>query len=226
MNICIVTADRVQYLERCLNSIIMGSTERHTINVIDDCSADGTQEFLNSYLKKGLIHNVIFNKEKIGSAKSFNKIIDSTNGEWIVMTCDDMWFHRGWDKEVISVAKEEKDCGIVTFFNWRLFGITECSVIYNEKLWRSRSTGMGSVLLNRELYEKAGKFQIRGDKLMGFFAKPFCLRANAVSIKRNVHYSLRVPYASHMGEPQCKINLEKELEEYTKFRNYHKKGIK
>ena len=225
MNICIVTSDRRIYLERCLNSIIMSAPKQHDIHVIDDCSNDSTRELLQEYLHRKLIKNVILNTTKIGSAKSFNTIIDSTQGEWVIMTCDDMYFHRGWDNAIITTAKEQKDCGIVTFFNWRLFGICEGSVIFNDTLWKSRNTGLGSALLYRELYEKAGKFKINGDKLMGFFARPFCFRANAVQIKRNVHYSLRTPYAIHMGEPQCILNEENKLKEYEKFRNLHKKGI-
>ena len=62
IDICVVTYNRLIYLQKCINSIIASTTFKYRISVIDDSSNDGTQEWLQHMKDRGLIHNVIFNK--------------------------------------------------------------------------------------------------------------------------------------------------------------------
>lgn len=213
MDIAIVTYNRLPYLQKCVWSIIASQSTPHNIYIIDDCSNDGSREWLIDMRRRKLIKGIVLNKKPQGTAINFNIIIDFTEGETFVMANDDMYFHRDWDIEIEKIYQENKDCGIVTFYNYARFNFDKCVEWLNPSLIRTSRTGMGCTLVNRELYKKAGKFNLKKTKMMGYFATPFCVSASKVPIKRNKHYAPIPSFAIHMDERTCKLN---EIEYITK----------
>lgn len=213
MDIAIVTYNRLPYLQKCIWSIIASTKMEYNIYVSDDCSTDGTREWLVEMRSRGLIKALVLNKKPIGTAKNFNNIIDFTEGETFIMANDDMYFYRDWDKTVMNIYKKYEDCGIVSFYNYARINLDKCVKKVTPKLFTTCRTGMGCSLVNRDLYSKAGKFKLPKGKRMGYFATPFCVSATKVKIKRNKHYVPVKNYAVHMDEKHCKLN---EIEYITK----------
>ena len=224
IDICIVTYNRLIYLEKCINSIIASTTFKYRISVIDDSSNDGTQEWLQHMKDRGLIHNVIFNKTNQGTANNFNEIIDSTNSKYFVMCNDDMYFHRYWDYAVLDIITTYDDCGIVSFYDYTRYNFDEGVEKLNETTLKVPRTGLGASIINREVFDMSGKFILPDGAKMGYFATPFCNRFSKVNHKRNKHYGTVPNYVIHMDISSCKLNEKDYLTDYVNMRKKEKKG--
>lgn len=64
--------------------------EKFEVLVIDDCSSDGTADFLASY-RMPVSFRYFLNKENLGRAKSRNIGIKQSKGKLILMVDDDVW---------------------------------------------------------------------------------------------------------------------------------------
>ncbi|NNH27468.1 glycosyltransferase family 2 protein [Acinetobacter terrestris] len=92
VTIYIPTFNRVDLLERAINSVVTQSYKNIEIIVVDDCSTDGTQEFLKE-IAKGDERIKFFLKEKNGGAcESRNIAIQNARGEYITGLDDDDYF--------------------------------------------------------------------------------------------------------------------------------------
>lgn len=213
LEICIVTYNRLFYLQKCVWSIIAATVIPSKIYIIDDNSTDGeTRDWLMMMHKRGLIEAPILNKKRIGTANNFNKVIDSTKGEFIVMLNDDMYFHRYWDVAIMDMINEYPDAGIVSFYNYTRLSIDKENIILSDYVMKVVRTGLGACILNRSLYEDIGKFRLPENKLMGIFTTRFCLKAMKSGIKRRVVYQTIPHYATNMDLPRTKLQEDKLME--------------
>lgn len=218
MDINIVTYNRITYLQKCINSIIASTRVKKRIRVIDDGSTDGSREWLVQMWKRGKIEEPIFNKTNIGTAANFNKLIEGSEGSF-VMANDDMYFHRGWDNAVISLYKKMPDCGIVSFFDYTRFNSDGGVHKYGDYIKCDR-TGLGAAMMNKELWKAVGGFKLPTGKKMGWFASPFCYNAAKTKLKRKRVYATNPHYASHMDLPSsllCDRDLQKDYIEIRKI---------
>lgn len=200
LDICVVTYNRLEYLKNCIWSIIASTSVKYRLVVLSDNSTDGTNEWLEEMKSRGKIDEVIINTENLGSANSFNKVINSTNSDWFVMACDDMWFHRGWDKAAISLVNEYPDCGISNFWNYP-YNIDphsrNCKVL-NDHSYRVQATGLAGNMIKRELFMKTGGFFLPHGIKMGLFAGHFCIKSSKTKLKRSKQYGIIPFYAEQM----------------------------
>jgi len=225
IDICIATHKRQTYLERCVYSIIASTTIPHRIYVIDDFSNDEWQSiWLQNMKARGLIYEVITNKENLGTAKTFNKVINVSTSKVFVMVNDDMFFHRYWDMACLDIYNEFKDCGIVSFYDYTRLNLDEGSENCNNYVKKVVRTGLGASMVNRKVFTMNKGFHLPDHQKMGFLASNFCYAANKQD-GRSKHYVTIPSYASHMDLPKSKMN-EREFYEttgYNEFRRKHKK---
>lgn len=221
LDIVIVTFNRLVYLERCIFSLIASTTIKHRIFVIDDGSTDGTQKWLLEARARGWVHACNLNKKGQGTAKNFNEIIDCTKGDWIMMCNDDFYFHRYWDFAGFDIINNHKDCGIVSFYNYTGYSTAEGVEDVDDRCFKVVQSGLGAAFLNRELYEKAGKFLMPVKTArMGFFTTPFCRKAQAVDIERNRHYATIPYYADNMDLPKTSTGAKNPMCERDNLKKY------
>jgi len=198
LDICVVTYNRLEYLKLCVWSILASTKVDYRLFVISDNSTDGTNEWLESMKSFGKINDFIVNSKNLGSAQSFNKIIDMTSSEYFVMACDDIWFHRGWDTSSIKIFNRFSDCGIVTFFNIPQLKSYDQSTKIDATTHKIQVTGLGASIVSRELYTAVGKFSMPTGIKMGYFAGPFCKRADLTKLVRRKQYVTVPEYAVQM----------------------------
>jgi glycosyltransferase involved in cell wall biosynthesis len=223
IDICIVTYNRIPYLKKCVWSILASTKIQYRLIVLSDNSTDGTNEWLLEMKELNKIDEVIINSENLGTAASFNKAISETKSEFFVMACDDMWFHRGWDDACIQILNKFKDSGIVTFFNFPINpNDTQLKKVSDFAYFR-QSTGLGASMIKKELFDKAGGFQLPEGIKMGYFARDLCKRALSTDVKRNKQYLTFPFYAEQMDRhnPGSTETTPPKLSEEHLFREYN-----
>lgn len=223
MDIYVLTFNRLPYLQKNIWSILASTKGRYQITVLDDGSNDGTRQWLTSMRKRkgAKLIKLIFPKVKLGTAKGFNKLIDSGSGKSFVFCNDDMWFKDGWLETAMRIYKKYDDCGVVSLYNYSAVGKTMLKDLGDEMLLVA--SGLGACLMDRDLWNDIGGFVLPENQTMGFFASKFCSKCLVSEVKRNKIYMPKNPAVLNMdlvGSVLCERDV---LVEYGEYRKEHKK---
>jgi GT2 family glycosyltransferase/Flp pilus assembly protein TadD len=97
-SIIIVTYNSSTDIKKCLESITKNTHRTYEIIIIDNCSSDGTREFLKTLEKV----NIILNPVNLGFSKGCNQGIEAAKGEYIVLLNPDTVVTDKWDEKLIS----------------------------------------------------------------------------------------------------------------------------
>lgn len=100
-----ITHNRIDLLKRCVESILSQSYKNIELIIVDDCSKDGTKDYLSCLERNEDKVTVFFNKENMGACRSRNIAIDFATGEYITGCDDDDFF----DDNRISTFLKYKD---------------------------------------------------------------------------------------------------------------------
>ena len=234
LDICIVTYNRLEYLKLCVWSVLASTSTKYRLFVISDNSTDGTNEWLLEMKELGKIDEVILNSENLGSAESFNRVIRATSSDYFVMTCDDIWFHRGWDTASLEILNKFKNSGIVTFFNFPINNKDSQLKRVSDTAYFRQSTGLGSSIISRALFDKVGGFVLPEGLKMGYFAKGFCKKSALSGLVRSKQYLTNPFYSEQMDRRNpgstdtspLKLSQEHLYSEYNSRRTSEKNKFK
>ncbi len=107
----VITYNRLNFLKKCLQSIEKQSYPIKKIIVVDNCSTDGTREYLkNLYNKKQNLYQIIFNKENLGMANGINlalMTIMAEDWDYVWITDDDNYVEKNALNYLIKYSNEE-----------------------------------------------------------------------------------------------------------------------
>lgn len=229
LDICIVTFNRLLYLQKCIWSIIASTKVKYRIFVVDDMSTDGTDMFLYNMKKRNLIHEYVINEKKYGSAGSLNRACNMAETEWFTFCNDDMWFHLGWDSSAISIIKVFDYAAMISMSNFTGMKLgtnaTELKGCMSDgsMVIKLDASCLSATMINKEVWEASGKFVLPKNKLMGYFAGNYCNHVRRLEIKRRFIYMPVPQYVINMDMVSCKLNERDNLSDYCKFRKGHKK---
>lgn len=158
VSIIITTYNYKQYIEQAINSALIQNVLKEII-VIDDCSTDGTEEYIKSRFNTNLIQ-YIRNDENLGVAKSRNKGVMLANGKYIAfLDADDRWKAGKLDKQLELLEKEN---GVLSFTGrlledqqGRINGVLHVDnvVTYKKLLFYNQITCSSVVLLRDVAFE-------------------------------------------------------------------------
>lgn len=111
VSIIITTYNYKTYIKQAINSAL-GQDVSKEIIVIDDCSSDGTEEYLTSMVDANLIQ-YIRNDKNLGVAKSRNKGVLLAKGKYIAfLDADDRWKTGKLEKQLEILEREQ---GVLSF---------------------------------------------------------------------------------------------------------------
>lgn len=109
MSITIVTYNRKQMLEQCLNSIF--SQKQHCsyeVIVVDNCSVDGTADVVRAKFPSVTL---ISNSQNLGFAKANNQGIQHSRGPFVLLLNDDTIVLPGALKSMVTFALSHPEVG-------------------------------------------------------------------------------------------------------------------
>lgn len=211
IEINVVTYNRIEYLKKCIWSIIASTPQPYILRVLDDGLTDGTVEWLEIMEKRGLLE-FWTNKEQKGPAENFNFLLDKAQQDFAVMSCDDMYFQRGWLSQATEALLSDKT-GVLGMFDYeKAKQGTEF-----EKVWETNKIGLGCSWINLDVWRDIGKFH--SYMLMGYWNTDYC---NKVRKKGYRVLNLKNSPCINMDHPASRLCERDEQEEYLAHRKKHK----
>ena len=227
IDICVITYNRLEYLKNCVWSILASTKIKYRLTVFDDCSTDGTAEWLEEMKQNGKIDNYIINEINSGSPTTINNAVTNTTSEIVAIISDDIWVHRGWDINAFNIYNKFDDCGMVSFWN---YPTDHRHKVIDNMAYKIQEIGVAAMLLSRTLFNAVGGYSLPGDLKMGYFSRIFCKSAKDARVHRKFQYLAHPfdaeqmdrnnPRDSHLPKP--KLNQEYLYRYYNKSRGAEK----
>lgn len=169
-SIIILTYNKLEYTKECIKSIRRNSNENHyEIIVVDNCSNDGTKEWLKD--QKDIL--TICNDKNFGFPKGCNQGIEVAKGDNVLLLNNDTVVTKNWlenltkclysSEKIGAVGPVSNSCpyyqSIETKYN-SLDQMKKFAINYNESnpsKWEERLKLIGfCMLIKREVIEKIG----------------------------------------------------------------------
>jgi glycosyltransferase involved in cell wall biosynthesis len=92
ISILTLTFEQKSFVEEALNSLQVQSYQNWEAIVVDDCSRDGTREYLqNSEFNSDDRFQMVYNETNLGIGKSLNTALRTSKGDYVcILACDDV----------------------------------------------------------------------------------------------------------------------------------------
>lgn len=116
VSVVIPTYNRKHMLARCIDSVLAQTYRSFEIVIVDDCSGDGTMEFVESRYGDVADVNIVYvrNDENRGAGASRNIGVSYANGDYIAFhDSDDEWRSDKLEKQMTLFSKCGQETGAV-----------------------------------------------------------------------------------------------------------------
>ncbi|MFZ5593836.1 MAG: glycosyltransferase family 2 protein [Pseudomonadota bacterium] len=109
VSICIPTYNGQEYLQECLDSILIQTYPDTEILIVDDCSTDDTVRIVEEYAIRDNRIRLIKNEQNLGLVGNWNRCIELAQGEWIKFVFqDDLIAPTCLEKMLSAATAQEK----------------------------------------------------------------------------------------------------------------------
>ena len=170
VSVIIPTYNRAHLIGRAIQSVLNQTYRDFEIIVVDDGSADNTEEVVKSFYDKRIKY--IKHKKNKGAAATRNTGIKAARGKYIAFQdSDDEWLPEKLEKQMKVFENAPAKVGVVYTDMWRIMRnkrkyyfsspmITpEDGIIYKQALdYKVMNIGIQTALIKREVFEKVGMF--------------------------------------------------------------------
>jgi len=171
MKISIVTPtfNRVDSIKQNIKSIMSQQVPIYEHIIVDNCSEDGTEEYIRDYRKSASWNVVYIREHDTGIYNAMNKGVAAASGDWIhILNSDDYLVNENAYKSVMTDNVESYDMIMASIIHKNRDGKEELW-IPKEDEWRIPHPGM---IIKKEYYNKVGlyseRFRIVSDAIWKF----------------------------------------------------------
>ena len=84
------TFNRARFIAQAIDSVLRQTFADWELNIVDNCSTDGTWEIVNSYKDPRI--RIFRNEENKGMVFSWNRAVELSRGQYVCFLADDDWF--------------------------------------------------------------------------------------------------------------------------------------
>jgi len=110
VSVTLVTYNSGRFIKRCLESVLEQDYPDVELIVIDNSSADGTADILETFEGRCRIH---YNEENIGFAAAQNQAIRLSTGEWVLTLNPDVLLKKDFISELVAAGEIDESVGTV-----------------------------------------------------------------------------------------------------------------
>jgi GT2 family glycosyltransferase/Flp pilus assembly protein TadD len=203
VSIVVVTYNQLAYTKKCISSVKQWTKVPHRIIVVDNCSTDGTQRYLQRMAKKKVIHRLILNEHNVGFPAAVNQAINVAQGQYILLLNNDTVVTLAWLERLIETAESDPRIGIVGPMSNAVSGVQRDTTatykdlasmhqhaatvarVHKGEIFPFPRVAFLCTLIKRELIEKIGGLDERFTP-GNFEDDDFCLRAQLAWYKTAV----------------------------------------
>lgn len=173
VSVCIPTYNRAHYIGKTIQSILNQTFSDFELVIVDNASADNTEEVVRNFIEKDNRLRYYKNAENIGLFPNFNRAIELARGDYIAIFHDDDLYHRTILEKEVALLDAHNNIG---FVDTGAYEIDEGGNKIGTLLYERQTITSGidfilntlkasfcpincpSVMVRRECYEKAGYF--------------------------------------------------------------------
>ena len=166
--IIIIVWNKLEVTRDCLQSVISKTKAPFQILLIDNASEEKTSVFLKSFASKYKANTrLIRNESNLGFVKAANQGLEESNADFLCLLNNDTLVTDGWLNELISVATENSEIGLLNPSSNTLGQKTCIGNIdvfarslakYHGQFEEMAQASGFCMLIKREVIEKIGKF--------------------------------------------------------------------
>ena len=142
VSILIPTSNRLILLKEAVRSVLAQTSTDYEVIITDNCSTDGTQEWVKNIAKKNKKFRHIFHKENIGMVDNWNSGVLEAKGKYIAYLMDDDLWKKDYLSEMIFNLANNKSAAIAVC---EVVPFGESSENYPARFYRLNDKG---ILLN------------------------------------------------------------------------------
>lgn len=114
VSVVVVTYNNLDLTRACLRSLDENSLyEKLEIIVVDNASADGSPDFLKTWVAEKANRKLILNSDNKGFAAANNQGLDIAGGEFLVMLNNDTVVTPGWIRTMVGHLRRNPEIGIL-----------------------------------------------------------------------------------------------------------------
>ena len=179
-NITVVTHNRLALTKICLRSLLEKTIGEYAVTVVDNCSKDGTREYLAQLSKNDPRVHVYYLRSNMGVAVAANFGWAQVDADYYVKLDNDIEICDGnWLEHLVSLAENNANIGMASYLlaNWDCTKEGICLADSRQFVSSDLCNG-GCVLIPRHVHEKLG-FWIEDHGKYGYEDKEFSDRARA-----------------------------------------------
>ena len=138
VSIGIPTYNRLKFLKETVESAISQSYSNIEIIISDNCSSDGTNEWLKTLTDSRI--KIFTQSENIGMIPNWNKCVKESNGEYFILLSDDDYIDINFVSELITIVERHNKCFSICYGNTIL--VEDGKDFYVEKKYPAIETGI------------------------------------------------------------------------------------
>jgi glycosyltransferase involved in cell wall biosynthesis len=171
ISLCVLSYNRLEFLQQTINSAIAGAHEPMEIIVHDDGSDDPRiQDSIVQMLRSGHISHAILNPPgyQEGQGTALNRMFHMATGDLIIKADHDLVYHDGWLAKVRDIMVDER-VGLLGLFkywhepvDWRKTGLPGLSCEFPTHTYHTHICG-SVMVIPREVWETLGPFEEHSD---------------------------------------------------------------
>lgn len=113
ISVVLPTYNGIKYIKQSIDSVLNQTFSDFELIIIDDCSTDGTGEFLDGYAKEDTRIRVFHNEENLKLPASLNRGFSKANGEYLTWTSDDNWYESDAFEVMVKALDDNPEVGMV-----------------------------------------------------------------------------------------------------------------
>ena len=112
IDLIFISCNRLEYTKLALPSLLADPTEEFTLTIWDNCSKDGTQEYLSS-VEDPRITRRIYAKENVGLRGAVNDLFVKSSADLVGIIPNDIQFVPGWTRPLAKAHADIPELGMV-----------------------------------------------------------------------------------------------------------------
>lgn len=166
ISVNVPTFNRARFVAQAIDSVLRQTFTNWELNIVDNCSTDGTWEIISSYKDSRI--RTYRNEENKGMVFSWNRAVQLSRGQYVCFLADDDWFAPNRLEKLLKFLQDNPEC----------WGVCDYLIEVDENGNRvAKGQGFFEKYFNRDIYN--GDFH---------HALVNCINAEAIGLFKRAYF--------------------------------------